>query len=133
MARWLFKEEPSCFSFEKLTKQGKATWDGIANALALKHLRQVKAGDEVFFYETGNVKSVVGIMKVTTDAKQGVEAKDVSVQVKPVSRLARAVPLAEIKADKDLREWEWARISRLSIMPVTEKQWRRVLALSQTD
>lgn len=133
MPRWLFKEEPTSYSFDRLVKEGQTNWSGVANALALKHLRQVKAGDEIFFYETGKVKSIVGIMKAADDAEQGKEASDVSVQVKPVKRLARPVTLAEVKADNDLKEWELARISRLSIMPVTEKQWRRVLAMSKAD
>ena len=130
MARWLFKEEPTSFSFKKLMKDGQVKWDGIANPVALKNLRQVKKGDEIFFYETGKIKAVVGIMKAAADAVQGKTPSDVSVLVKPVEPLKQAVTLAQVKATPELKEWELARISRLSIMPVTENQWRRVLAMA---
>ena len=69
MARWLFKEEPEEYSFTDLQRDGEATWDGVANALALKHLRAVRPGDEVFFYHTGKEKAVVGVMRVAAAAE----------------------------------------------------------------
>lgn len=125
---WLFKEEPTSYSYDRLEKDGKTTWNGIANALALKNLRQVKKGDEIFLYHTGKEKAIVGMMKAAADA---VDGEDVSVQVQPVRRLKHPVPLAIIKGDADLKDWELARLPRLSIMPVTAKQWRRVLALAK--
>ena len=128
MARWLFKEEPNNYSFDRLVEEKQALWNGIANPVALKNLRQVKAGDEIFFYHTGKEKAIVGIMRAAADA---VDDDEVSVQVEPVSRLKQPVTLAVVKAEPDLKDWELARLPRLSIMPVTVKQWQRVLALSK--
>ncbi len=128
MARWLFKEEPSSYNFARLMKDGQTTWSGIANALALKNLRQVKKGDDIFFYHTGKEKAVVGIMQAANDA---VDGEDVSVVVKPIRLLDHPVPLSVVKTDPLLKEWELARLPRLSIMPVTTKQWQRVLALAK--
>jgi predicted RNA-binding protein with PUA-like domain len=128
MARWLFKEEPENYSFVRLVADGKTVWNGIANPLALKNLHQVKSGDETFFYHTGKEKAIVGVMRAVADA---VDGDDVSVQVEPVKPLQQPVTLAVVKADPDLKDWELARLPRLSIMPVTVKQWQRVLALSK--
>ena len=127
MARWLFKEEPDHYSYDRLAKEGQTIWNGIANPVALKNLRQVKAGDEIFFYHTGKEKAIVGVMRAVADAVAG---DDVSVQVEAVRPLKRAVPLSVVKADPDLKDWELARLPRLSIMPVTAMQWKRVLALA---
>lgn len=131
MNRWLFKEEPTNYSYDRLEKDGQATWDGIANPVALNNLREVKAGDEIFFYHTGKEKAVVGIMKAAADAKQGKERENVSVLVEPIARLVKPVTLALIKAEADLKDWELARLPRLSIMPVTASQWKRVLAMAK--
>ena len=131
MNRWLFKEEPENYSFDRLEKDGQVVWDGIANPLALKNLRQVKTGDEIFFYHTGKEKAIVGIMLAAEDAKQGKEPANVSVLVKPARRMVQPVPLALIKAQDDLKDWELARQPRLSIMPVTANQWKRVLAMAK--
>lgn len=128
MARWLFKEEPENYSFTRLVEDGKTLWNGIANPVALKNLRLVKRGDEIFFYHTGKEKAIVGIMRAVADA---VDGDDISVQVEPVKLLQQPVTLVVVKADPDLKDWELARLPRLSIMPVTVKQWKRVLALSK--
>ncbi|MBL8824958.1 MAG: EVE domain-containing protein [Planctomycetia bacterium] len=128
MNRWLFKEEPESYSYDRLENDKQAKWDGISNALALKNLRQVKRGDQIFFYHTGKEKAIVGIMQAVADAH--VKAS-VSVQVAPVRRLVQPVSLATVKADPVLKDWELARLPRLSIMPVSANQWRRVLALAK--
>ena len=133
MARWLFKQEPNCYSFADLQRDGRTVWDGVGNALARKHLRQVKRGDRVLFYHTGKEKAVVGVMRALAPAKSAATADDagaVVIDVEPVRALARPVALAEIKADKELAAWELVRLPRLSVMPVTDEQWRRVEALS---
>jgi predicted RNA-binding protein with PUA-like domain len=116
MARWLFKTEPSDYSFERLVKEKKATWDGVKNALALKHLRQVKKGDEIAIYHTGDVKAVVGIAKATADAKGE------SVAMAPV-RSVGPVTLASIKADPRFKDFALVRMGRLSVMPVPDELW----------
>ena len=116
MARWLFKTEPSAYSFERLAKEGRATWDGVANALALKHLRQVRKGDEIAIYHTGGVKAVVGMAKASADAKGD------SVQIVPVKAVA-PVTLASIKADPRFKDFALVRMGRLSVMPVPDALW----------
>lgn len=114
--KWLFKTEPSDYSFEKLMKEKKTTWTGVKNALALKHLRQVKKGDEIAIYHTGNVKAVVGIAKATADAK------DDAVQIAPVKAVL-PVPLTTIKADIRFKAFPLVTIGRLSVMPVPVELW----------
>lgn len=114
--KWLFKTEPSDYSFETLVKEKKTTWTGVKNALALKHLRQVKKGDEIAIYHTGGVKAVVGIAKATADA-QG-DAVEVAA-VKPVI----PIPLATIKADVRFKRFPLVTIGRLSVMPVPPELW----------
>jgi predicted RNA-binding protein with PUA-like domain len=133
VAYWLFKEEPTHYSFAELQRDGTTVWDGISNNLALKNLRQVRRGDRVFYYHTGNEKAVVGEMKATADAQSDAnDAKAVSVKVSAVRPLARPVTLAEIKADPALADWELVRMSRLSVVPVTAAQWKRVEELSRS-
>lgn len=133
MALWLCKQEPNCYSFDDLVRDGATVWDGVSNALARKHLRQMKPGDRVFFYHTGKEKAVVGEMVVAGEPRPDPKADDeaaVAVDMKPVRRLARPVSLAEIKADKLLANWDLVRLSRLSVVPVTEAQWKRVESLA---
>jgi predicted RNA-binding protein with PUA-like domain len=133
MALWLFKQEPSCYSFTDLQKEGSTTWDGVTNALAQKHLRAVKKGDRVLFYHTGDEKAVVGIMQVTADPAPDPAdetGKRVVLTVKPLKKLKNPVPLAAIKADKDFADWELVRMSRLSVMPVSEKRWKKIEGMS---
>jgi predicted RNA-binding protein with PUA-like domain len=135
VARWLFKEEPEHYSFGDLLRDGRTAWDGVTNALARKHLRQVKKGDRVFFYHTGKEKSIVGEMRVVGSPRRDPagDDKSVVVDVKPVRALKRAVTLAEIKDETVLADWDLVRFSRLSVMPVTEEQWRRVEEMSREE
>lgn len=129
MANWLFKEEPETYSFADLERDGSTVWSGVANPLAQKHLRSVKAGDRVFFYATGKEKAVVGVMEVTADPApdpSDATGKLVVVTVKPVARLTRPVALATIKADKAFAQWELVKQARLSVMPVPDALWARV-------
>jgi len=132
MALWLFKEEPAAYSYADLERDGKATWDGVTNNLALKHLRQVRRGDRVLFYSTGKEKAVVGEMRVSADPRQE-DGKLVVVEVEPVRKLARPVPLSEIKQDAELSGWELVRLPRLSVLPVSESQWRRIEELGRVQ
>jgi predicted RNA-binding protein with PUA-like domain len=132
---WLFKEEPTNYSFDALARDEKTVWSGVKNPLAQKHLRSVKKGDAIFYYHTGDEKSVVGIARAMGDAypdpadKTG---KAAVVDVAPVKKLARPVTLAEIKADPAFKDFALVRISRLSVMPVTADQWRRIEKLSNS-
>ena len=133
MALWLFKEEPDHYSFDDLRHDGTTLWDGVANALARQHLRQVRRGDRVWYYHTGKEKAVVGEMKVVGDPKPDPADEDpkaVVVEVKSTRKLPQPVPLKVIKGDPLLAGWELVRLPRLSVMPVTEEQWRRVEELA---
>jgi predicted RNA-binding protein with PUA-like domain len=135
VGRWLFKEEPEHYSFTDLQKDKRTVWDGVTNALARKHLRQVRKGDHVLFYHTGKVKAIVGEMRVVAGPRPepAGDDKSVVVDVEPVRALPRAVTLAEVKDDAVLADWDLVRLSRLSVMPVTEEQWQRVEELSQAE
>jgi predicted RNA-binding protein with PUA-like domain len=130
---WLFKEEPTHYGWDDFVKDGKTSWTGVKNPVAQKHLHQVKKGDLVFYYHTGNEKSVVGIARAAGDAyvdpgdKSG---KLAAVDIVPVKKLKRPVTLAEIKANPFFKDFPLVRISRLSVMPVTDKEWARIEKLS---
>ena len=132
---WLFKEEPTHYSFDALVKDRRTVWSGVRNPLAQKHLRGIHKGDQVFYYHTGDEKSVVGIAKALGDAypdpgdKSG---KASVVDVAPVKKLARPVTLAEIKANKAFADFPLVRISRLSVMPVTDAEWTRIEKMAGT-
>lgn len=134
MAFWLFKEEPDHYSLDQLFRDKRAVWDGVENNLALKHLRSVKKGDRVFYYHTGKEKAVVGVMEVVKgpypDPKRD-DARFVVVDVKPVRRFDQPVSLAEIKSNSLFADFALVRISRLSVMPVTNKQWVEIERLSK--
>jgi predicted RNA-binding protein with PUA-like domain len=126
---WLFKEEPSSYSFDALTKDGRTVWAGVRNPLAQKHLRSVKKGDRIFYYHTGNQKSVVGIAKASSDAypdPKDKAGKAVVVDVIPERALTRPVTLAEIKASKAFAAFPLTRLPRLSVMPVTDAEWKEI-------
>jgi predicted RNA-binding protein with PUA-like domain len=130
---WLFKEEPTNYSFDDLQRDGKTSWTGVRNPLAQKHLRSVAKGDRIFFYHTGDQKSVVGIMKAAAPAYPDPADKTgklFAVDVQPVKKLKAPVTLASIKADKRFATFPLVRMSRLSVMPVTEEEWSRIEAMS---
>ncbi len=134
MALWLFKEEPDHYSFADLIRDGETVWDGVSNPLARQNLRKVQAGDLAFFYHTGKEKAIVGVMRIIGDAEADPQDdKGVIVRVRPVKRLPRPVSLAEVKADSLLKKWDLARLPRLSVMAVTQEQWRRVEERSETE
>ena len=131
---WLFKEEPTHYGYDELVKDKKTMWSGVKNPLAQKHLRSVRKGDRIFYYHTGDEKAVVGICKALGDAYADpgdTSGKASVVDVAPVQKLSRPVTLAEIKADKAFKDFPLVRISRLSVMPVTDAEWARIEALSQ--
>jgi len=129
VANWLFKEEPETYSFADLVRDGSTTWSGVANPQAQKHLRAIKKGDRVFFYATGTVKAVVGLMYVTADPTPDpadATGKRVVVTVAPIAPLATPVTLAAIKTDKAFAAWELVKQARLSVMPVPDALWAKV-------
>ena len=134
---WLAKQEPSGprgYNILKLKEDKKTIWDGVHNNLALKHIRNMKKGDLVFFYHTGDERQVVGIMSVTSNPYPNPEEDNerfVVVDVKFKSLLAKSVGLDEIKKQKGLKNWELLRISRLSVMPVPKPIWDLIIKMSK--
>ena len=118
---WLVKTEPSTYNFEDLKREGVATWDGVKNPVAMKHLRAMQAGDEVFVYHTGNEKAVIGTATVMAAGDPPM--------LKAKARLARAVTLSEVKQDKTFADSPLVRIGRLSVMPVAPAQYQKLLKL----
>lgn len=124
--RWLFKTEPNEYSFSDLEHEKKTVWDGVVNNLALKNLREVRLGDEILIYHSGDEKAIVGIAEAISDAypdPNEVDEKVVVVNLKPKRRLARPLALSEIKTIDELSDFDLVRLPRLSVMPVSTDQW----------
>ena len=133
MNYWLVKSEPSTYSWEQLVKDKKTTWDGVRNYAARIHLRAMKNGDEVLFYHSNEGMEIVGIAKVDKEAYQDPTTEDtnwVAVDLKPYKKLKKPVSLTQIKADKRLKEMALVRIGRLSVQPVTEKEWKIIMEMA---
>jgi predicted RNA-binding protein with PUA-like domain len=123
---WLFKTEPSVYSFQQLQKDKKTVWDGVANNLALKNLRDIKKGDLIFIYHTGDEKAAVGVAKALGGAYPDPSKNDpklLVVDLEAGNPLAKPITLAEVKAHPKLKNFDLVRNSRLSIMKVTGEQW----------
>ena len=135
MAQWLMKEEPEHYSYDQLVKEKKTVWAGVKNPLAQKHLRSIKRGDRVFYYHTGKQKAIVAIATAASDAypdPKDATKKAFVVDVAPVKKLTRPVTLAEIKADRAFASFPLVRMSRLSVMPVTDDEWSRIEKMSSS-
>ena len=118
---YLLKTEPSEYSFADLRKDGATVWDGVANPTALMHLREMKPGDRLVIYETGNVKSAVGTASVVSVRVP--DPKNPAVKIKAGKPLAQPVPLEEIKKNKLFAESPLVKIGRLSVVPLTKEQY----------
>ena len=136
MAQWLVKEEPDHYSYGQLQRDGSTVWAGVRNPLAQKHLRSIRKGDRIFYYHTGDEKSVVAIARATSDAypdPSDASGKLYVVDVAPEKELPHPVRLAAIKADRAFASFPLVRMSRLSVMPVTDDEWRRITEMSRSD
>lgn len=135
MARWLLKEEPGHYAWADLVRDGRTDWNGVHNALALRHLRQMAPGDRAVYYHTGPERACVGIVEIVASPR--VDRSDPrgswSVAVRAVRPLRRPIPLSEVKADPALAGFALLRMPRLSVLPVTDDQWDRLLAHEDTD
>ena len=127
--RWLFKTEPTAYSFQQLQQDKRTVWDGVKNNLALKNLKDIRKGEEVLIYDTGNEKAAVGVARTLSGAYADPEKNDpklLVVDIEAVKPLPRPVKLAEIKADKKLANFDLVRLGRLSIMKVSDEQWKTI-------
>ena len=126
------KSEPEAYSWGDLIRDGGTEWDGVRNNAARLHLKAMKPGDEALVYHSMSDKAAVGIMRVTRGAEPDPKAPDwVRVRVEPVRALARPVTLAAIKAEPSLAKMELIRQSRLSVAPVKEEEWAKVLEMAE--
>ena len=131
MAYWLMKSEPGSYSWGDLVRDGGTEWDGVRNNAARLHLRAMKPGDEAFFYHSMADKAVVGIMRIAgPGTPDGEDGSWVKVPVKPVRALG-PVTLAAIKAEPSLAKMELIRQSRLSVAPVRDEEWAKVLEMAK--
>lgn len=134
MSFWILKTEPSTYSFADLQRAKRAVWDGVKNPVALKHLRAMRAGDDVLIYHTGDEKAVVGYARVLRGAYPDPKQKDprlVVVDLAAGGRLAAPVPLSVIKRDLAFKDLALVRMPRLSVVPATAVHWTRLLQLSR--
>ena len=135
MNYWLVKQEPEDYSWSDFLKDGKTAWTGVRSFAGRKNLRSMKSGDLVFFYHSGEAKSVVGLARVDRQGYPDPTAGEedwTAVDLAPVKPLINQITLARIKADRTLKEMELVRQSRLSVSPVTDGQFKRLLELSAT-
>jgi predicted RNA-binding protein with PUA-like domain len=134
MAQWLVKEEPDHYGYEQLERDGRTVWAGVRNPLAQKHLRTIRRGDRVFYYHTGSQKAIVAIARAAGDAypdPADSSGKAYVVDIVPDHRLKQPVTLAAVKADAAFATFPLVRMSRLSVMPVTDAEWARIERMSR--
>jgi predicted RNA-binding protein with PUA-like domain len=136
LSHWLVKSEPSAYAWEQLVKERRTLWTGVRNFTARNHLAAMQKGDLVLYYHSGEGKAVVGVAKVTSEAKPDPTAKAdegwVAPEIAPVKALAATVSLAAIKAEPSLRDIPLVRLSRLSVMPIPKPAFQRILAMGKT-
>ena len=133
MAYWLIKSEPSAYSWSQLVKDKKTSWTGVRNAQASSNLKAMKVGDRCFFYHSNEGKEIVGIAEVVKAAypdPTDKEGKAVTVDVKAVGPVEQFVTLAAIKAEPKLKDFGLVRQSRLSVVPVSDEQWKLIMKMS---
>lgn len=133
---WLVKSEPESFSWSDFVKEGKAAWTGVRNYQARNNLRSMKKSDLVFFYHSVTEKQIVGVARVQKEFYADPTAKEGDwscVDLVPVKALITPVNLTLIKSDKTLRDMPLVRQSRISVTPLNETQFQRVLNLAETD
>ncbi|MGH9257548.1 MAG: EVE domain-containing protein [Vicinamibacterales bacterium] len=134
MAQWLVKEEPDHYGYDQLERDRTTVWAGVRNPLAQKHLRAIRTGDRIFYYHTGKEKAVVATARALSDAypdPSDASGKLYAVDIAPDKKLAHPVTLAAIKADRGFASFPLVRMSRLSVMPVTDDEWRRIVEMSK--
>ncbi len=136
MAYWLMKTEPGAWSWDDQVRDGVAEWDGVRNYQAANNMKAMRVGDRAFFYHSVNEKRIVGIVEIVREYYP--DPSDASgrfgmVDVKAMTELNKPVTLAGIKADPALADFALVRQSRLSVMPVTDAQWKLICRLAETE
>jgi len=133
MALWLVKSEPSVYSWDQLVAEKQTCWSGVRNYAARINLNNMKKGDEVLFYHSNEGVEIVGIAKVAKEAYPDPTTDDnrwVAVDIKPVRKLKKPVPLAILKADKRFADMDLVRLGRLSVQTVKPAEWELIMKLA---
>jgi predicted RNA-binding protein with PUA-like domain len=131
--RWILKTDSDVYPFDQLERERKAVWDGVSNAVALKHIRAMAPGDPLMIYHSGATKEIVGLARVTSAPYPDPQRDDLKLTVVDVEvdrRLPRTVSLAAIKADPAFADLAVVRQPRLSVIPVPEPLWKRLLGMA---
>jgi predicted RNA-binding protein with PUA-like domain len=129
---WILKSDADSYGFDQLLRDGRTTWDGVSNAVALKHIRSMAPGDSLLIYHSGEEKELVGLARVAGSPYADPKQKDPKLTVVDVEvdrRLPKTVSLAAIKADPFFADLPLVRMPRLSVIPVPEPQWKKLLAM----
>ncbi len=135
MAYWLLKTEPDSYSYSDLATEGSTVWDGVNNPLALKHLRTMVIGDLALIYHTGKERQVVGVAEIVSPPYADPvlnDAKRTVVDVQAVNKVKQPVTLAQIKQDSFFTDFDLLRLPRLSVVPVSESHWQRLMQLADS-
>lgn len=134
MAIWLLKTEPQNYSWADLERDGETMWDGVSQPHALCNIRKIESGDLALIYHTGDERAIIGTAHVTRGFYVNPEGDDARLAVCDLrvgGKLARRVSLKEIKAQPELQDWDLVRLARLSVVAVSEEQWRTVRKLAE--
>jgi predicted RNA-binding protein with PUA-like domain len=134
VGKWLLKTEPGTYSWDDLVRDERTTWDGVANAAALKNMRAMKKGDLALVYHTGDERAAVGVAEIASDPyadPKDKTGKATVIDLKPKTKLAAPVTLAQIKEDPAFAGFDLLRIGRLSVVPVPDAMWKRIETLSK--
>lgn len=132
MKFWLVKQEPEAYSFDDLLKDGKTDWTGVRNFQARNNLREMKIGDKVLFYHSVSEKAVVGLAEVSREEfTDPTDEKWIAVEIKPVEKFTKSVSLEQIKKVKTLENIALIKQSRLSVMPLTKKEFETILKFTK--
>jgi len=129
---WILKTEPSTYSFDQLERERTAVWDGVANPVALKHIGQMRPGDQVLIYHTGKEKAVIGKAEATSAGypdPKGKDARMLVVNLKVGTRLPNPVGLPAIKAEPAFVDLALVRQGRLSVVPASREQWELLVRM----
>ena len=133
MNHWILKTDADVYPFDQLERDRKAVWDGVSNAVALKHIRSMAPGDPVLIYHSGQGKELVGLARVSSAPYPDPKQKDPKLSVVDIEvqgRLPRTVSLSTIKADPAFADLALVRMPRLSVIPVPEAQWKKLLGMA---
>jgi predicted RNA-binding protein with PUA-like domain len=131
MSHWLIKSEPDVYSWDQLVKDKHTVWDGIRSYASRLHLKSMKKGDSVFFYHSNKGMEIVGIASVSKEAfpEPGTDDTWFAIEIKPLKKILKPVTLVDIKKEKSLSNMALIRIGRLSVQPVSEKEWQTIMKM----